>query len=350
MATGTQGVDEIRAVLFGVGQTARILARYADEKGVRIVGAFSRSTGIGQDAGTVLELGTELGFPVSSDPARDLAGLSADIAILATQSTVASQRTLIELCLDHGLDVVSLAEEGFHPTTSCPGWSTEIDSHARSRAKTVFFGGVQDVFWYDALLALTGGAQRIDAISGRSVADLDDLGSATVADFPLGLPSAQFAQAVSDSQEPESLQALLPAIEALLAALGVEPREVVTRVDPVLADHDVTSRALGSTIAVGTTRGLAEVVTVETDAGFTVEVSFASQIMQPGETESITWNVSGEPDLRMEFPRFPGYEVTAASLINRLPAVLAQEPGYTTVTQLPHPRWWPGARRDEPPR
>ena len=326
-----------KAVLFGVGETARLLAIYLNEKDVEIVGAFSRKTGVGQDIASHFELSVSNGRTISNDPAGDLAGLEAQVAIFATQSSIDSQIPLIEICAQHGVNVLSLAEEGFYPTPDNQLTFDRIDHIAKGAGISVFFGGVQDAFWWGVPLAMSGGSQAITGLTCKTFSNLDDLGSETVAEYPLNKSDAEFQAYLDAPQEDDGTQLniLVPAMRALLNALGMTVKSVEERLDPVFAEQDIVCTSLETTIPRGKTRGITETTEIKTVEGPTLTAEFSSIILSEGETERVHWRIEGEPTLDVLVDEFPGYEVTAASLINRIPDVISAAPGYITVNDLP---------------
>jgi hypothetical protein len=333
----------MRVALFGVGEAATAIARNLRDKGVDIVGAFSRTTGTGQDVGEFLGLGHQTGVVISADPATELAGLGADVGIIATESSLESQIPLAGLCLEHDMDVLSLAEEGFFPSTAALGVAEKLDRLAVAAGRTVFFGGIQDVFWHAAPLVLVSGGHTIHRVTGRTVSDLEDLGASTLASYPLGLKAHEFDEALSANQE-AALFAMGPAVDVLVRRLGLDVAERRTWVEPVLADADRYSAVLDTTIKPGRTCGLTEWTSVVSTQGIQVQTAFVSEVLDHGQQPSIQWRVEGEPEIEMRFDAFPGYECTAATLVNRVPAVIAAPPGYRTVLDLPAPVWWSGER------
>ena len=56
----------INAVIFGVGAMGKLTTRYLVEKGVKISGAYNRTSNLGEDLGTVAGLKQPLNVPITS--------------------------------------------------------------------------------------------------------------------------------------------------------------------------------------------------------------------------------------------------------------------------------------------
>ena len=330
-----------RVAVFGVGETATMLVHELHARDVPVVAVFSRTTAVGTHANGHFGVPAAAGVVVSAAPVGQLPAARADVALLATQSSLVSQLPLIQTCLDNGLDVLSLAEQGFYPPADEHELAAEVDRAARAAGRTVFFGGVQDAFWHTIPSALTAGSRQITRISGTSVSDLGSLGADTLAEYPLGLSAEEFADAVSATDPMAGI--MMPAVQALVAGLGLTPSLVRGWVEPVFAKSAVHRPDLRVVVEEGRSSGLVERTVVETAEGIVVDSSFVSEFLGEDRREVVGWHIEGVPTLDVVLEDFPGHAVTSAGLVNRIPAVRAAAPGYQTVLDLPMPRWWSGA-------
>jgi len=106
---------DVRAIVYGVGAMGSILTRLLLDKEVQIVGAVGRSPKkVGRDLGEVAGLGRDLGVVIESDPGPVLAR-GADIAVVCVSSYLESMRDHFAVCLEHGVNVVTIEEETVFP-------------------------------------------------------------------------------------------------------------------------------------------------------------------------------------------------------------------------------------------
>ena len=109
--------DPIRVTVLGTGQMGSGIARLALEKqGLKLVGAFGRRVErAGRDLGRVIGLHRDLGIPISADLDSAITASRPHIAIQATCSRVIEAAKEIAALVDHGIHVISIAEEMAYP-------------------------------------------------------------------------------------------------------------------------------------------------------------------------------------------------------------------------------------------
>ena len=327
---------KIKAVLFGTGNMGRLIARYLVEKGVDITGAVSKSHA-GQDLGEVTHIGRPVGVTVSEDPERLLAGTEADIAVLATCSSMAELYPDASLCLKRGINVVTITEGAFYPWTYDPDMAADLDNLAKQQGVTLTATGVQDIFWINSIALLSGACHRIDSVEFEGTADFGTLGPAVLNNLPLGLTPEQFLGMVPppDAKPPASITGM--GFEALIDKLRLTISKVDGGVEPILASTDVECTGLNKVIRAGQISGLREIISIETAQGPVFRSRFAAKIFEPDDQENYVWNIRGVPDIHLQQNNVPSVEITCASIVNRIPDVLNAEPGFVTAEKLDAP-------------
>jgi hypothetical protein len=90
---------------------------------------------------------------------------NADIALVATSSSIKAIFPTIEECLSSGLDVVSICEELSYPYQKSPDIAGKLDQIAKENGKTVVGTGINPGYLMDLLpIVLTGPCQTVDTI------------------------------------------------------------------------------------------------------------------------------------------------------------------------------------------
>ncbi|AQS83857.1 MAG: Gfo/Idh/MocA family oxidoreductase [Acetobacter aceti] len=323
----------INAVLVGVGHMGRLTARYLLEKGINVVGVVSRTSSQGEDIGTLVGLKTPIGVTVSNDLEAILANGNADIVLVTTSSDLKSLLPIAERALSCGVNVATISEEAFFPGTAGE-IGKRLDEVARANGVTLVATGVQDIFWLNLPAMVTGAMHRIEEIHCWSNVNLDIYGPALISQYPVGLTPEEYARQEAEG-EPRSL---IPfsgiALEGLTAKLGWTPTGRSVRHEPIYAECAITSESLGRAISPGHTVGVTEIYEIETREGIKLRMEFVEKVNGPEETEKIAWTFKGEPELGVVADRFPGMEVTCATLVNRIPAILAAPAGYISAGSL----------------
>ena len=73
----------------------------------------------------------------------------------------------------------------------------------------------------------------------------------------------------------------------------------------------------------------------------TFRVEFIQKIFNSNETEKITWQIEGTPDISLSFDPFMGGEITCTTLVNRIPDVINAEPGFLLASDLAKTKYRP---------
>lgn len=325
----------INVVLVGLGYMGRLTARYLVEKNYNIVAAVSRTSFVGQDLGEVAGLPEPLGIEVGTSLEDALGSQKVDVAIVTTSSDVESLTAIAVPCLSAGVNVVTITEEAFFPRFSAEK-GDKLDALAKENGVTLVATGVQDIFWLNLPAMLTGACHRIERMNCVSNVNLDVYGPALVSQYPLDLSQEEYDEAALKNDA-----RLIPfsgiALEALAEKMGLTPTRRATRHEPIFDIEDIISESLGRTIKAGRTCGVTEIYEIETEQGVQLQVRFIEKLNRPDEDQVISWEIIGEPKLNITTNRFPGEEVTCATTVNRIPDVIAAEPGFLSSGVLPAP-------------
>ena len=113
----------------------------------------------------LLEDEVDSNISLTNDLQTVLKGVPADIALVATSSSLEAVSPVIKACLDNGLDVISICEELSFPYRKSPGLAEKLDRVAKEKGKTVVGTGINPGYLMDLLpIVLTGPCQSVDTI------------------------------------------------------------------------------------------------------------------------------------------------------------------------------------------
>ena len=328
----------ISAVVMGCGEMGLLITRLMVERGIEIRGAVARSSNkVGRDVGELAGIGS-LGVAVSDQPGAVLARARPDISIVATTSPLSTIRELVVISLEAGCDVLTLEEQSFYPWLVEAARSRELDLLARERGVTILGTGLQDVFWGVLPASLMASSHNIQRVVGRSTWNTDDFGSGALHDDPIvGKPPAVIHDL--DANGAWDRPTVPPVLHALAALSNLTPGNHRARVRPIIATQDTPSVRHRAVVRTGSLLGFAETVTLETTEGPVLEFEMAGYLHAPGEHSVNEWHVYGEPYVESVDSRFDARLGTALGLVNRIPDVIAAQPGFATVDSLPMPRY-----------
>lgn len=348
---GAAREPRIRAVLFGVGAMNLVAARMALDHGVEIVGAIARSPDkVGRDLHLLAGLGKSCGVFINNDAEHVLSTTQPDIVLHATQSYLPDVFEQLTLCMRHGANVLTIAEECLYPWHTSAGLTRQLDELAREHGVTVTGGGHQDGFWVNMIGQLMGTANRVDAVHGRSQWNVDEFGLEVLRSRHVGKTLAAFRQDTEGKDVPPSFGQNV--VGALAGAGDFDIAEHRYSLEPVLAEQDTWSHTLQRTIAPGHVIGLSEVDVLTTHQGVELRFEMTGFVYRSGQTDCNVWNVCGEPDLLLQTTATPTDLTTCTQFVNRIPDVINATPGFIAVFQLPPLRYrhMPFARCVDPQR
>ncbi len=331
----------VKAIVYGVGATGSIMARLMLDKGVEIVGAIAQSPEkVGHDLGEVARLGFKAGVTVESDARAAVADRGADIAVVAVSSHLHSMCPHFELCLEHGVNVVTIEEESFYPWGTAPALAAKLDQIGKEHGATITGSGQQDVYWMSLVSVLMGAAHRVDSVDGRASWNADDYGPNVGREMHLDEAPDEFEAFLAEHGRPSFV--VENTLDALLADLGLTKKCSISSVVPVIAEADTPSKSLGRTIEAGRLLGLVDSATVETEQGTRFTFEMEGRVYGPGDVDTNDWVIRGEPEeLRLFNDRVPTRLTTCTQVVNRIPDVINAPPGFVTVDMLPRPSYRP---------
>ena len=327
--------ENVRAILYGVGEMGQLATPMLIDKGVQIVGAIDVDQGkVGRDLGEVAGMGRPLRVPVEDDAATVLGERSADIVLMAVASYMSDLYDHLALCVENGHNVVTIGEELLYSWTSSPLLTAKIDRLAKEHGVTVTGSGHQDSYWVNLVSLLMGTAHRIETVHGTASWNVDDYGAEVARDAHVGETEEEFNRFLDEEGWPPGFSR--NAIEAIAADVGLRVTDVEEKTRPVLAEHEVRSKALGTSIPAGRVNGFVEEATLRTAEGIDLTFEMVGKIYSEGDEDLNEWVVKGDPpELRLSNSGVPTMLTTCTQYVNRIPDVVSAAPGYVTVQELP---------------
>lgn len=331
-------MQRVKAIVYGVGAMGKIVTRLLLEKGVHIVGAIDANPDIvGRDLGAAAGIGRELGVTVRDDADEVLAGRQADIAIVSVASFMETMYPILARCAAHGVNVVTIAEEALYPWLSSPELTASLDRLARENRVTITGTGQQDTYWVNLIATLAGTAHRIDKISGLVSWNVDDYGAQVARDARIGDTVAAFHSYIEEHGWPPSFAR--NSLECVVSSLGLSISKIEERTEPEVAEEDRYATSLALTVPAGDVIGHADIITIETHQGITLEMKMIGRLFAPDETDVNEWNIEGEPAIHLRNDDVNTQFMTCTQAVNRIPDVINAPPGYVTVEKLPALRY-----------
>ena len=341
--------EKVKVVQYGAGKMSVYTMRYVYEKGGEIVGAIDVNPDvIGKDIGEIM--GTEnKGVKVVAleEAEKMMQATKPDIAIVTTMSLFSDVEDALMLCAKLGINAITTCEEAFYPANSNPVATKKIDEMARQTGCTITGSGYQDIYWGQLVSSIAGSTQTIKKIKGSSSYNVEDYGIALAQAHGAGLTLEEFDKQVAsvDRISDEERQEIINKGEYLPSymwnvkgwlceKLGLTVKSQTQKTVPQTYSEDIYSETLGMTVKAGDATGMSAVVTTETEEGITLETQCIGKVYSKDDFDKNEWTIEGEPTTTLVINRPSTVELTCASVVNRIPDVIAAKPGYLPTEQI----------------
>lgn len=331
-------MSELRVVLIGLGQIGRLTTKYLIEKDANIVAAVDKFSHEGEDVGSVAGV-NDIGIKVQPNLAEALTGTQANVAILSTCSSMDDLIPDAKLCMENGLNVITITEAAFYPWNHSEQVAQELDSIAKNNGVSFLPTGVPDIYYANLVALLAAGSQRIDTLKIEAVANFGKLGPALLDSMPLGLTPEQFgeAMAAAAAPPPPSIPGMM--FEAVAKRMQLSITSVTPDMQLITDSVDVVCEVNGRVINPGQISGFREIITMETKEGVQLVADFTAKIFADSDEEYTEVTISGTPNITTRQANLPGFELTCTTVVNRIPDAINAAPGLVTADMLPFPQY-----------
>lgn len=323
--------------------------KYALDKGYEIVGALDISSElIGKDIGNVL--GSEDTGVVIEDIANlnDLISrVKPDIAIVTTTSLIGELDEILTTLASNGVNAITTCEEAFYPSVSNPILTEKLDKLAKDNNCTITGTGYQDVFWGNLIYTLGGATHTITKIKGSSSYNVEDYGIALAKAHGAGLSKEEFdktiaaADNISDNERQELINNgtytpsyMWNVVPWLADRFGLSLIRMSQKCVPIIAEEDIDSSTLGTTIKKGFATGMSAIVCGETKEGIVIEAECIGKVYGENDVDTNAWTIEGEPSTSVVITKPDTVRLTCASVVNRIEDVILSNPGYVPTSQM----------------
>lgn len=323
-----------RIALYGIGQFGLTLAKIALDKGFPVVAAVNRAGNkVGKDLGTLIGLNRELGVVVQDCEDVDYNAVDADICVVATTDYLELNLPAYKRLLEAGINVISHATEGYYPFGINPDIAKDIDELAKDNNVTYTGTGIWDMSRIWAGMLVSAPCTAINGFFHRSITDAQRLGPKLMRKSGVGISQETFKDKFSIADgSGGGLYKTIP--HQVLDALGYTVINVTERREPVLSDKPYYCELINQTFEPGVCLGTRMIAVAQTAEGPSAEAHIELRVFHEGETEQMMWRVDGSPTSKITVERDDSVYASAATMFNRIPDVIAAEPGIKVVSEL----------------
>ena len=332
--------DDLKVVVLGTGAMgAGIIELLQQKRGLTLAGVYGRRPRpTPTDVGLVIGLDERIGLDINNDLADLLTRTKPQVAIQATCSRVEQAMGEIRILLEHGVNIISIAEEMAYPACQSPRLAEEIHELALSHDVVVLGTGINPGFVLDLLvITLTGTCHRVESINAKRINDLSPYGPTVLRSQGVGLTADAFASGIGDGSVVGHV-GFKESIAMIANALGWRIERIAERREPIISR--VKRETPHVTVEPGHSAGCLHEVVAYTGDKPVITLLHPQQIhphledVQTGDSIDIT----GVPDVHFSTsPEIPGGIGTTAMAVNMIPHVMNATPGLRNMAELPVP-------------
>lgn len=320
----------IRAIVYGVGSIGSMIAKYALERNIQIVGAIDNDPQkIGKDLGEILNLG-KLNVEITSNVEKLLSKVDAQLAFHSTKSYIKDVLPQLEILVDNGLSIISTCEELAYPKIHPE--LTKIDEKARDMNITVLGAGVNPGFIMDAFpLTLTTACMKVSQIRVLRVIDATDRRRAFQLKIGVSMKPEEFQDKIKHGAITGHV-GLRESAYLLAEGSGLKLTRVeLSDVKPVLAEEKLKTPYF--TVESGMVCGLRQEAVGWMDNKPAVKLTFEAYVGAKNPRDEI-W-IEGKPNFHLIMDGgVPGDTATAAIIVNLARIVLKAKRGVISILDL----------------
>lgn len=322
-----RGMERIKVIQIGVGNLGKLVTKYlAERKGIQVVGALTRQSGLGQELGEYAGIGRNLNVTITNDAERLFSETPADVALDMTRSTFEEVYSHLVTPVKYGVNVLTIAEEFGNPFAYGPKRALELDRLAKEHGVTVCGVGISPGFSTDYLVvALTSTCGMIRKISCERSTDLSGFPRSIVQKhFGVGATPEKFSKGVAEGMIVGHTGFRGSAL-VIAEWLGWELDDIKESVDPQY-DNEGNWKEI-----VTSCQGIINGETVLDMK----HIGFIGSHREEVDRIIIEGPPTGPYHLVILPPHLSGSDATANIAINAIPHVINAGPGIMTVMDLP---------------
>ena len=323
-----------RIVIYGAGHYGQHITRIAVEKGWPIVAAYNRAGDkVGKDLGELAGI-HPMGVVVQDCDTADYVHLDADVGVVTATNSLHQNADAHERLLSAGLNVLCHGAESYYPYSFDPELAQNLDKLARANNVTFTGAGIWDVSRIWAGILVAGPCTSIKSLfhSSLTCAESQAGHKEQFKMLGIGYSVQEFMEQGMDKNPLASWYRSV--LEHVLSALGYTIKNIKQYAEPVVIDQPAESKKFDIYVPAGACIGTRCVGEVETEEGITARVEAETRFLRENETEHMFWEANGMPTTRLRTERDDSAHATAASLFNRIPDVIAAEPGLVPLAKL----------------
>ncbi len=335
--------DKVKVVIWGFGAMGSGMAKMIlNKKGFDIVGVcdlYDKIVGKSIFEHLNVENPYNHDVVISNDIDSILKNNQVDIVLLATDSYTASAFPKLKKIIEHGVNVISTAEEMSYPKANQPKLAEELDLLAKEHGVTVLGTGVNPGMMMDLLAICIGGVvEDIKEFEIARINSLSPFGKTVMEEQGVGLTLKEFTERQAKNEIAGHV-GFKESAYMIAEALGLEVIEFKQDMKPIVTEFD--RKSPHGFAKAGDVCGVEMSAYAILDNGIKIKLYHPQQIEpeMAGVSTGDYIKILGKPEINLSnSPEVEGGIGTIAICVNMIPHVINAKPGLVTMIDLPVPR------------
>jgi len=336
-------MTNVKVAIWGFGAMGQGMARMILSKtGAEISGICCRNKdrqGKGMFEVLGIEPAGQPDVPIINDIDKVVASKGCDIVLLCTDSFTAKAFDKLELLMNKGVNVITIAEEMAFPAAQQPELAAKIDEIAKKNGVSVLGTGINPGLVMDLLaVVLSACMTDVTKVMCKRVNSLSPFGPTVMREQGVGLSLEAFEQGIKDHTVAGHV-GFAESIAMIAEGLGLGEYEFKQQQEPIMTDVDRKSpygfAAAGDVAGVNMTAQAYQNGQVIVDMYHPQQIEPEMVGVHTGDYVELT----GTPPVSMAIkPEINGGLGTIAMGVNCIPQVINADPGLITMLDIPVPR------------
>lgn len=326
--------SNINIFICGIGNLGKLISKYAINKNCKIVGIYDSNLEriklteeYLKEAKKTSKLNELKELLISTKP---------DICILTMSYLIEQDKELYMICAELGINVITTCEEAFFSENSNIDLTKELDSIAKKNKCTIVGSGYQDIYWGQLVAILASTLNRIEVIKGRSIYNIDYCNKEVNENHGVGLEIEEYKKKIEIRDlEKNFIPSFMWNVNGWICSkLKLEAINYKQFRKPVIAEKEIYSRGLKKFIHKGQVIGTDTTVETITKEGIKLITSTVGIIFDDNDKSKSQWELLGSPSVKICLDSISAFELTASTVVNRIPDVINSKAGFITTDKL----------------
>ena len=320
-----------KLAIYGTGFVGQELTRLAYKKGWEIVAAFNREgEKVGQDLGRLAGLDIDLGVIVQDCEKADYDAVDADVLLNASSDVLDENMHCYERILARGINVLCHGAESYNPYLCNEETAGKIDALAKQNGASFTGSGIWDMTRLWSGMIAAGPCVEINSIHHITKTEVLRAGLHWIPVVGVGMTVEEYDRKIGRTSGLFTKMLSVPSM-TVLQHYGYSITNMERRQEPIVSDEPIYCPFQNKEIPAGLAIGTCYISEAKTAEGITASTRASYRVFHEGEDEEMVWRVDGLPGMEVCVKRDDSGVASASSLFNRIPDVIAAEPGIHTV-------------------